>query len=110
TGLTSQRGDTITMYGRPNDGYFTHEIGHVLDVHNIAPAVSSSVAMLFNPNNKQAGYAATNEREYVAEAFRTAMALVRQHGTADDIDTHVARADKRLPGTALWVKWIQQHL
>lgn len=107
-GVTSQHGDTVTMFGPPHDGYFTHELGHVVDVHNLAPTVAASVAVLFNPNNKQAGYAATNEREYVAEAFREAMQALR---TAPDVrDKHIAKAEKRLPGTLLWVRWLQQQL
>lgn len=107
-GVTSQHGDTITMFGPPHDGYFTHELGHILDVHNIAPTVAASVSMLFNPNNKQAGYAATNEREYVAEAFREAMQALRS--APDNREKNISKAEKRLPGTLLWVRWIQQQL
>ena len=106
TGLTSARGDTISMFGRPNDGFFTHEVGHVLDTKNIAPEVSGQVAALYNPRNKQAGYGAKNDYEYVAEAFRQAMDLVRQRTDAKGVQA----ADKKYPGVALWHSWISKRL
>lgn len=108
TGITNAAGDTVTMYGRPNDTYFTHELGHIVDVQNLAPDISSQVARLYDPKRAGLGYAATNDFEYVAEAFRSAMDVYRS--APDTVEKNLAKAEKRLPGVTLWFKWIQQRL
>jgi len=109
-GVTSQQGDTITLFGRkPEDNYFTHEIGHVLDTRNRAPEVSGQVAQLAQ-GQRRSDYAGQNDFEYVAEAFRTAMEHVRKYPDLTERAKRVAAADKRLPGVALWADWIQRQL
>ena len=108
-GVTSPRGDLISMFVPPSDDFFSHEVGHVLDVRNLAPAVSSNLYALYQQNRNRATdeYARTNEYEYIAEAFRHAVNVFRvadaaqRKAAADDAETSV-------PGTGLWLDWLKQ--
>jgi len=107
---------TLQMYEKPNDGVFTHELGHILDQRSQetgdALEVIDSVRTLFNTNRPPAFTyeSATGNlpEEYVAETFRSAMEIVRSPAEQQQRDLQLA--ERSFPGIMLWYNWIQQRL
>jgi len=107
---------TLLMYERPDDGVFTHELGHVLDVRSQetgdALEVTETLRAIFNTKRPE-GFtyeSATGNlpAEYVAETFRSAMEIVRSPAEQQQRDLQLA--ERSFPGITLWYNWIQQRL
>ena|ERR1051325_5403073 len=106
---------TVQMYINPDDGIFTHELGHVLDMRSQVSGdgleVTDSVRSIFNKKRPSAFTyeSATGNlpAEYVAETFRMAMEIVR---SSKPHDPQIQKAESRFPGTQAWYNWIQQRL
>lgn len=108
-GHTSALGDTVSMYLKPGEDYFTHEIGHVIDVRDLAPEVSGNVAAIYTKLKPRFGYAGTNEYEYIAETFRTAMNLFRSTPDLDQRNERLKDVERVMPGVKLWSDWLHKQ-
>jgi len=103
------------MFENPNDGVFTHELAHVLDMRSQVSGdgleVTDSVRTIFNTKRPPAFIyeSATGNlpAEYVAETFRTAMEIVR---SSQPHEPQLQQAEKKFPGTQVWYNWIQKRL
>lgn len=101
----------LNVYGYPDDAIFSHEVGHLIALHLLAPQVTDKVEDIYNAQKPKAFHYQSETgnlpAEYTAETFRMAMELVRNPKTSDK---HVSEAEKKFPGTRLWYDWIQKQL
>lgn len=103
--------DTVTVFkDSPHpERTLIHEAGHVWDARSRAPGVTGGLFAdmeRFNPQNPQDAYYKTNDNEYVAEAFRRALDLMRAHAGAPNA-VQLAEAEGTFPGISRVVEWMK---
>lgn len=104
-GETSRGGDTVSVYGHPQneDHVLAHEFGHVVDSRKLAVEPMGRALMKMSDYAHPDDHYGSNYNEYAAEAFARAVESGR-HGFTDS-----TQVDKAFPGSIDLIRWLTQR-